>query len=101
MTTYFQVEKPNNKRHRHLIEMKYRVGENWFKSIQMKKLLMFFTNKHLPQRQVLNFSIKCDEASEIVNTITTLKRYFTITLLSHLPLPISRTRSHMNQINEL
>ena len=30
---------------------------------------MFFTNRHLPQRQVLNFSIKCDEASEIVNTI--------------------------------
>ena len=30
---------------------------------------MFFTNRHLPQRHVLNFSIKGDEASEIANTI--------------------------------
>ena len=30
---------------------------------------MFFPNIHLSQRQVLNFSIKCDEAWEIVNTI--------------------------------
>ena len=30
---------------------------------------MFFPNRHLSRRQVLNFSIKCDEASEIVNTI--------------------------------
>jgi hypothetical protein len=30
---------------------------------------MFFPNRHLSQRQVLNFSMKCDEAWEIVNTI--------------------------------
>ena len=30
---------------------------------------MFFPNRQLSQRQVLNFSIKCDEALEIVNTI--------------------------------
>ena len=30
---------------------------------------MFFPNRHLSRRQVLNFSIKCDEAWEIVNTI--------------------------------
>ena len=63
------LEKTNNKRHQHLIEMKYRVGENWFKSIQKKNLLFVFPNRHLSQRQVLNFSIKCDEAWEIVNTI--------------------------------
>jgi hypothetical protein len=49
--------------------MKYRVGENWFKSIQIKKTVIFFPNRHLSQRQVLNFSIKCDEAWEIINTI--------------------------------
>ena len=30
---------------------------------------MCFSNRHLSQRQVINFSIKCDEAWEIVNTI--------------------------------
>jgi hypothetical protein len=110
---------------------------------------MLFPNRHLSQRQVLNFSIKSDEAWEVVNTImvrlkkklksqnymriiakiykiilildkfiqklplwtllvdvfyylflldklhynwmSTLKRYFTITLLYHLHLPFSQT----------
>jgi hypothetical protein len=30
---------------------------------------MLFPNRHLSQRQVLNFSIKSDEAWEVVNTI--------------------------------
>ena len=37
---------------------------------------MFFPNRHLSRRQVLNFSIKCDEAWEIVNTIMVrLRKY--------------------------
>ena len=34
-----------------------------------KSVLMLFPNRHLSQRQVLNFSIKSDEAWEVVNTI--------------------------------
>jgi hypothetical protein len=56
--------------------MKYRVGDiliqlntNLKQNMVMSLKNYSFSKRHFPQRQVLNYLIKSDEAWEVVNTI--------------------------------
>jgi hypothetical protein len=83
------IEKFSSWRHERCL-----LGKNINRFLYLYWLEPIFTNPFQLNVDVFYYLLFLDKLHYY--WLSTIKCYFTITLLSHLPLPISQTRSHIN-----